>query len=275
MQSPFPTKKFFLVLAFLVLLTAGIFEAYQLSNKNAVNDAAIAVENKNVALKPYGNTIVATTDAQGEPVLATSTMRAVATVAYLREQTKANGATLEQIAGGAGQKIQAEKKKLDADTYTAKDVKTSDDNSPEALKRYGNIMAGIFLFHGQKQQSSSYIEIIKEALEKNNPKKLEELDPFIDFYKNVLTESLSFPVPSSALSVHLKIINSYAETFILLDGFRNLFGDIFPAVASQSRLDESSKRFIEAFAAASTFFKQKEVEFLPREGGNLFAFVAK
>lgn len=271
MQPLFPTKKFFIVLAFLALSGVGAFKLFWSFDKKPAESPAVAVTEK-TDTRPYANIVAS--EIKGEPVLATSTMQAVATVAYLKEQTKANGATLEEIAGSAGKKIQAEKKRLDSDTYTAKDLTVREDNSPEALKKYGKITAGIFFYYGNEQQKSSYIEIIKKALEKNDTKELAKLDPFIDFYKKVLGASLAVPVPSSAVSVHLQIVNSYAETLAVLENFRNLFGNLFPAVASHSRLDESSKRFIVAFTEADAFFKQKGITFLPEESGSLFATVA-
>ncbi len=267
MQSLFPTKKFFLILFFLILLAGGVFGLFRLSNNKTAQN--LSLEQKSGLVPSYR-----VAGADTELKIATSTADAVATVVYLSEQTKANGATFSEITASVAKQIQAAKKKLDTDTYTIKDIKTMDDNSVEALRKYGDTMAKIFLYFGKDKQSSTYLEIIKKALETGDKKELEKIDPYILFLKNNIRMSLYIAVPSSASSVHLNIINGYAETLALLEGFRTLFDDVPAAIAAHSRLEKSAQRFIDSFKEADAFFKQKGVVFVPNENGDLFAAVA-
>lgn len=276
MQPTFPTKKFFIVLLFLVLVAGGTFKLFSFLNNPAAPNTAVeqklAVVQNNEALLRERNTTV--TPAMQQRV-ATSTLNAVAAVVYLNEQTKANGATMDQITAATGKQIQDSINKLAADTYTKNNVVIINDNSPEALRKYGNTMEGIFLYYGKGQQSSSYLEIIKKALEKKDPKEFKKLDPFVLFYKNTIKMSLLTPVPSSALSVHLNIVNSYAEMLAVLQAFQATSDDLPSAIAANSRLQKSSQRFVDSFAAADTFFKQNGIVLSEGKNLSLFAVIAK
>lgn len=275
MQPPFPTKKFFVVLLFLVLVAGGGFKLFKfLGNRAAQN----AVEEKkfatiqNTVLAPMNNVAA---DIMNETPVATSTLNAIAAVVYLNEQTKANGKTMEEITSSVGKQIQTAKEKLDGDAYAKSDILTNGDNSPEAIKEYANIMGGIFITYGQEKQSETYLDIIKRALETKNKKEFAKLDPFINFQKNVIKDSLALRVPSSAATVHLHLINSYAETLMILQGFQSALNDVPSVVAANSRLGKASERFIGAFKEADAFFKKNGVAFLPNENGNIFARAAE
>lgn len=274
MQPPFPTKKFFLVLLFIVFAAGGIFKLFSFLNRpaapNTIGDQKLAVLQNEVIPRE-----VNLAGAPTEPTrIATSTLNAVAAVVYLNEQTKANGATMEEIATKVASQIQDAGARLDSDMYSKNDILTASGNSPEALKKYGNDMAGIFIKYGDEKHRP-YLEIIKRALETNDPKKMAELDPYITFQKNVVRHGLALSVPSTAATTHLRIINASAEMAAILQGFQSAFSDVPAAVASNSRLTKASKRFAESFKEADAFFKQNGVVFLPEEDGHIFASFSK
>lgn len=272
MQSPFPTKKFFIVLLFLIVASFGIFKFFGfLNHRNAENkleEQKLAVLQK--AMLPEQENLSLQGIPQGDQKIATSTINAIAAVVYLNEQTKANGATLEEITGTVAKQIESAKARLDADTYTKNDIVIDSDNSPEALKKYGNDMAGLFVKYGQ-QKSQSHLVIIKTALEKNDPKELKKLDPYIEFQKNVIRDALTLRVPSVAATAHLHVVNASMELLILLQGFRGVFDDLPSAVAANSRIEKSAIRFGEAFVEMNTMFKQNGIVFLPGDAGSLFS----
>jgi hypothetical protein len=277
MQSPFPTKKFFVVLLFLAVVALGAFKLFGFLSartaQKAIEEQKLAIVQNELLPSLQNNVRDATLVA--EQTVATSTLNAVAVVAYLNEQTKANGRTMEEITADVGKKIQTAKEKLDADAYSKNDILTDNDNSPEAIKNYANVMGGIFITYGREPQSESYLEIIKKALETKNPKEFKKLDPYIAFYQNIIRDSLSLAAPTQAASVHLHIINGYAEMLALIQGFQTTFDDVPLAVASYSRLEKASSRFIDSFKEADALFKQNGVVFFPNENGNIFADVAK
>lgn len=276
MQPPFPTKKFFIILLFLVVVAGGAFTFFKSLNNST---APSTPEEQRVAVVQQNETSPRQVNIAGTPTpetrIATSTLNAVAAVVYLNEQTKANGATMEQIATRVAKQVQDAGARLDSDTYTKNDILTTNDNSPEAIKKYGNDMAGIFMKYGKEKQSETYLDIIKKALETKNPKELDKLNPYITFQKNVVREGLLLRVPSSASSVHLHIINACAEMVALLQGFQSAFDNTPSAVASNSRLKTASQRFIDSFKEADAFFKQSGAGFLPEESGYIFTKVSK
>lgn len=276
MQPPFPTKKFFIVLLFLVLVAGGTSALFGFLRSRPVQKAPdekqVAIIQREIAR----NTQYDLTDPITEKDIATSTLNAVAAVVYLNQQTKANGATIGEIAASVGKEIQKAKDKLDGDTYTMSNLSAGNDNSPEALKKYGNDMAEIFITTSNKYNpKESYLVLVKQALESGDPKKLKKLDPYVDFYKNIIKDSLALKVPSSAASIHLNIINSYAETLALIQAFQAVFDDAPSAVAAHSRLEKASARFMDAFKGAADFFKEKGVVFFQGEKGALFSLITQ
>jgi hypothetical protein len=272
MQSPFPTKKFFIVLLFIIITSFGIFKFFGfLNHRNAENkleEQKLAV--LQTAMLPEQNNLSLEGVPQGDQKIATSTINAIAAVVYLNQQTKANGATLEEITGTVAKQIESAKARLDADTYTKNDIVIDSDNSPEALKKYANDLAGLFVKYGQGK-SQSHLVIIKTALEKNDPKELKKLDPFIDFQKNVTRDALTMKVPSVAATAHLHVINASMELLILLQGFRGALDDVPAAVAANSRIEKSAVRFGEAFTEMNAVFKQNGVVFVSGDTWNLFS----
>jgi hypothetical protein len=261
-----PTKKFFITLIVFVVAGAGIFKMAmflkQQSNEKYLEEQKLtAVQNE--ARARAANLF-------GDTVTAPETLNAVAKVIYLNEQTKANGATMEQITASVGQKIQKAKEALDKDVYSKKDVIVSKDNSTESLKNYGNAMMEIFIKHGSNKSGESFVVLAKKAFETKNPEDFKKLDVYLDYYSNIIKDSLALPVPSSAVPVHLSMVNSYHESKLLIQGFRNGLDDINPAIASFSRLGESSVGFLDAFKDAADFFKEKEVVFSSEDKGALF-----
>ncbi len=140
MQPPFPTKKFFIVLLFLVVVAGGAFKLLKSLNNSTTPSAP---EEQGLAVVPQQNEASPRqVNVAGVPTpetrIATSTLNAVAAVVYLNQQTKANGATMEQIATKVAKQVQDAGTRLDSDTYTKNDILTTNDNSPEAIKKYGN-----------------------------------------------------------------------------------------------------------------------------------------
>lgn len=276
MQPPFPTKKFFIVLLFLVLVGIGGFQLFTfLKNRSAEKaneEQKLAVVQK-ALLEPANN--IASDIVEEKPV-ATSTLNAVAAVVYLSEQTKANGKTMEEITAGVGKQIQEAKEKLDGDAYSKNDILVNGDNSPEAIKKYGNDMAGIFMKYGHEEpQKETYLDIIKRALETKNKKEFAKLDPHTNFQKNIVRDALVLVVPSSVAPVHLHIINAFAENIAILQGFQNALDDVPSLVAANSRLGKAAERFIGSLKEADEFFRQNGIVFLPEEAGAIFADIAK
>lgn len=274
MQPPFPTKKFFLVLLFLVLAAGGIFKLFSFLNNRTVpstpEEQKLAVI-QNEVLSLQGDAAV--TPAMKQRV-ATSTLNAVAAVVYLNEQTKANGATMEEITSSVAKQVQAMQDRLDADTYTKNDILIGNDNSPEALKKYGNDMAEIFAKYGKDKQPLSYLEIIKKALETNDPKIIKGLDPYISFEKNVIKDALALKAPPAVAVAHLHIINASAEMLLLFQSFATIFSEVPAAIASNSRLEKSAHRLLDSFKELGGVFNRSGVVFSSKEAGIIFTNAA-
>jgi len=271
MQAIFPTKKFFIVLLFIVLVAGGTYGLFGVINRRAAQNTPdkqnLSLLQKE-ALRPKNNAPALT--AEQVQRVATSTINAVAAVVYLNEQTKANGATMGEITGKVGKQIQDAKEKLDADAYTKNDLTISSDDSPSALKKYGNDLAGILFKYGSDRQTSDYFQIIKKGLEKKDPKEFAKLDPFITFEKNVIRDALALSVPPAASTAHLHFLNGSAEFLLLLQGFQNTLTDFPSAIAANSRIVKSSVRLGNSFLEIGALLKQHGVVFLPEDAGGFF-----
>lgn len=102
------------------------------------------------------------------------------------------------------------------------------ENSPEAIRNYGNRL-GEILINNNVVGSEGELAIIQRALQTENVKYLDNLDPIINMYKTLRDETLVTPVPRGFERQHVTLINVYQAMYATLDGMKLAFTD--PVVA--------------------------------------------
>ncbi len=122
--------------------------------------------------------------------------------------------------------------------YQEKDLNISNDNSDAAIRKYTNQVAQIILDNTVPADSLSELEILKQAYTKEDEKRLDDLDPIISMYDDILSRTLLLPVPSSYKKEHLDIINVYKAVYNDIDAMKLAFSDPLKAVIRLKRYEE-------------------------------------
>ncbi len=114
-------------------------------------------------------------------------------------------------------------------------IGTSDD----AIRTYANTLGQIIINNNVKNEGE--LVIIERALQSENPKELEKLDPIIAMYKNLRDQTLATPVPSGFEKQHLDLINVYQAVYSTLDGMKLVFSDPVVALLRVKRYQDDTK----------------------------------
>lgn len=117
--------------------------------------------------------------------------------------------------------------------YGNEDINMSGDDSPAALRDYGNAVALIATRYPLPADTKNELVIFNDSFSQNDPELLKSLDPIISSYEKVRDDMLEIPVPSSMTREHLSLTNVYNALAIDIRGFRKVHED---ALTSTLRL---------------------------------------
>jgi len=161
----------------------------------------------------------------------------------------------------------------EAKIYTESDISILKTNTSEALRVYGNEVGEIMKKTLTWDQEE--IPIINSALENNNEKKLQELNPIINGYKSFLNQLLGVEVPPKAVTVHLSLINSVSRILSSLEGTKNVFKDPVSALVLFGKYPANITSLHGSFIEAKALFARNNVSFDPKkEAGYVYAIFA-
>ena len=124
--------------------------------------------------------------------------------------------------------------------YGVNDIVLSQDNSLPAVKAYSNQMATIVLEQEVSTDSLSEVEILKQAFTLDQPEMLDELDPILAGYKDMIDRSLATPVPSNYAKEHLDLINVYNAIYNDILAMKEGFNDPALVVIRLRRYEEDA-----------------------------------
>ncbi len=113
-------------------------------------------------------------------------------------------------------------------------INTSDD----AIRTYANTLGQILINNNVK--SDGELAIIQRALQNEDPKELQKLEPLITMYKNLRDQTLATPVPTGFEKQHLDLINVYQAMYATLDGMKLVFSDPVVALLRVKRYQDDS-----------------------------------
>ncbi len=146
--------------------------------------------------------------------------------------------------------------------YTLSDITSSDATSNDALKKYAEDMGGV-LKNNQIPMINEMI-ITTGALQANDPKILEKLDPIIHAYKKIIDGFLNTAVPNSLISKHLQLLNSASNVLYSIEGMRLSFIDPVEALNRSKdylvyvkNLNDTMKQFSDFYSSHNIKFDTK------------------
>ncbi len=157
-----------------------------------------------------------------------------------------------------------------AKTYTQKDFRIDSSNSADALRAYGNAMGQVILTNAPKNPENELI-IIERAVDSQDPKDIAQLNAIITSYQNMLKGFLSVPVPSSAVSLHINILNNFSQVIEVDQGLAKLLKDPVITLAAVKRYQDVATDTGVIFQAVNLYFKLQGIVFGQGEPGYSFA----
>lgn len=112
-------------------------------------------------------------------------------------------------------------------------------SSDEAIRTYANTLGQILINNNVKSEGE--LVIIERAMQTEDPKELDKLDPLITMYKNLRDQTLATPVPAGFEKQHLDLINVYNAVYATLDGMKLAFSDPVVALLRTQRYQDDTK----------------------------------
>lgn len=153
--------------------------------------------------------------------------------------------------------------------YTLDDITLSLDDSPEARKAYGNRIAAITADYDVPSKLDE-IEILNRALQSENPKRLEELDPIIQSYKNYFEETKKTPVPPGLARQHVDLLNVYNALLNDITAMRYMFEDPLLGTIRFKRYNDDVAGLVYVYYNIDRTLKRTGVSYSEDEPGAMF-----
>jgi hypothetical protein len=151
------------------------------------------------------------------------------------------------------------------------DLNISSDNSPEALRAYGNAF-GVIIKKYTKRTHRTEQEIVEDAIRSSSTPILKELQlPAVD-YKNFSTDLKVLRTPSSMASFHLKIVNGYEQMSKGLILMQQLFTNPINGAGGYEAYTKGKVDVTDGYAHVLVLFVKENIAFTPDEPGAPFTY---
>lgn len=119
--------------------------------------------------------------------------------------------------------------------YTRTDIRVTNNNDTESLRRYGNRVAEITFEYAPPKGTENEMMILNRAMSMNDTNIIEKLKPITASYEGMLSAMLVADVPSTLVKEHLSLINVYNAILNDIRAFENVFDDALPAMTRLRR----------------------------------------
>lgn len=154
---------------------------------------------------------------------------------YMRgERYGAFGTNPEELVQQSGEALANQAKDQ---PITRSQVSVSADTSTEAIAMYGEQIAAIIATHS-RTDTEQELTIVDRAIRLNDRTELEKLDPIIEVYENILTDTLTLTVPQTYVTEHLILVNAYQAVLNDIKAMRVSFDDPMRSLLRTQRYQE-------------------------------------
>jgi hypothetical protein len=154
-------------------------------------------------------------------------------------------------------------------TYNETEIILHGDNSPEALKKYGNEVGEIFQKNNPVSSRNEMI-IAKDSVEKENLEILKEIDPIIAAYKKILNSLVKVKTPDSLKQIHLDLLNSMNEILFTANSLRKIDTDPLSGIQGTAMYLKGAGDLNKAFNALKNFLDSNHIVYTKDEFGSFF-----
>lgn len=153
--------------------------------------------------------------------------------------------------------------------FTEKDAAVFDEETPAALRAYGNALGAVFKKPWPSRENE--LVIFERAIQDANPETarldLANLTPIALAYGNLGKAIAKVTAPRGALALHLRVANTAVEIGTAISGMGAAFDDPIKTVSSVARYLEAAPRLGETLSALRHFLETRGVSFVENEDG--------
>lgn len=152
--------------------------------------------------------------------------------------------------------------------YLTPEIKVRADNSQDSIKRYGNDVAAVFKKYAIQSRNEGVIA--KDALQKNDPEILKELDPVIESYRNIVNGLLAIETPQITSTMHLDILNGMNSALFVSQSFRKSALDPLVGLQAAAQYLNTGYKVLDAMRGLQSYLIYLGIVYAPSEPGVLF-----
>ncbi len=136
-------------------------------------------------------------------------------------------------------------------TYTVANIIIDNDISKESIKNYGNSIDQIFKMYSIKSRNEAVIT--KDSVDRQDSKILNELDPIILSYKNILNGIIKIKAPSTISRLHLDLINSISGLIFVSELFKKSDKDPMSGIQAASNYLKYAEAFNNSYLGIRSY----------------------
>jgi hypothetical protein len=158
--------------------------------------------------------------------------------------------------------------------YTSGDIKLKQNPSASDIASYGNAV-GTIIKNNSPQKLENELVLFKKAVEDQDANLLKSLDQIISGYEAILRDLTTIPVPSSAASVHIAIMNDMSKILEDIRGFRVVFTDPIYSFAAVSAYLKDAPKMLESYKALQRYFQNQNISYERTDPGYILLIVGQ
>lgn len=155
--------------------------------------------------------------------------------------------------------------KDDVTIYKDTDMKSVSETA-ESLRVYGNTL-GKIIIDNAKLYPGNELQILDDAIAKNDTKILDQLDNPIKRYTGLRDGMLGMPVPEGIVSIHVKMLNLLNIMVTGIQNMKLIISDPVKGLTGTSLYPNASGYFIDAVKELHDYFVSHKVIFGKNESG--------
>lgn len=137
--------------------------------------------------------------------------------------------------------------------------------TPESIRAYGNRVAEIMKTHSIDNEPELYI--LQTALNANDPKRLEDLEPIRNVYAQIIADTLVMEVPDAFADMHVDLLNANEAIEFDISAMQVSFTDPLYALARVKNYTNDAKSLFESLSAIREKITNEGISYMNEEPG--------
>lgn len=155
--------------------------------------------------------------------------------------------------------------------YTALDIKISDDNSKENIKKYVNDLGKTFKIFAaiEKNEVAVFLEILEDENNEDG-EKINELKKNKMFYEKAIYEISRLSPPKKYTKIHLDILNNFNNATHAISKMELIYDDPANSLIGINEYSKESKNSVAIFKNFKNQFLSEQIDLNADEDGYIF-----